>query len=58
VYPIGALYVCPISVGGRDSVGQYFPEDTWVYIYIYYIHPELRIGDYHFRLGKGAGGEQ
>jgi len=35
VYPIGALYVCPISVGGRDSVGQYFPEDTWVYIYVY-----------------------
>lgn len=23
-------------------------------IYIYYIHPELRVGDYRFGLGKGA----
>ena len=26
-----------------------------IYIYIYYIHPELGIGDYFFRSGKGAG---
>jgi hypothetical protein len=26
-----------------------------VYVYIYYIHPELGIGNCPFRLGKGAG---
>ena len=45
---------------GRGGEGSLCARcDEWgfgcVYIYIYYIHPELRIGDCPFGSGKGAG---
>jgi len=35
----------------------YLKDDIYYYIllYIYYIHPELRIGNYRFRSEKGVG---
>ena len=27
----------------------------YIYIYVYYIHPELRIGNYRSGMGKGVG---
>ena len=48
--------LCPIqNIGLARSGSLTVCPRTRSFIYIYYIHPELRIGNCRFRSGKGAG---